>query len=228
VDSFGHALSTLIQERYVWLFSHIARAYFLNLMDKNVLDPSLDSYFFSTEDQQQGEAPILVGQITNLLHSRTGVFAYSPDKSDTYDHNYVREITRTSIRSAFLLTVQLYLEFFRIESIAKRHGMAEGEELFIFIRQARNIVCHANGSMSSDRLKRCTWRGLTIEKCDRILKLSDQRLLQLVNDAIETLVKVYAAAGRQVDYVSLNLGYGIPAVQLLAKRARSGVNEAKA
>jgi hypothetical protein len=220
LDSFGHALSTLVQQRYVWLFSHIVRAVFLDLIDRKALNPCPERYFFSEEDQQKGAPAVVVSLITDLVHSRTGVFAYSPDGSQTYDYNYAREITRTGIRGSFLVTVQSYLEFFRIESIAKRRGLTEAEELLTFIRQARNIVCHANGNMSSDRLKRCAWRGITIEKSDRIFKLTDQWLLQLVEDAIEMLARIYTANGRQVDYVSLNLGYGIPAIQVLANKAR--------
>jgi hypothetical protein len=40
LDNFGHALSTLIQQRYAWLFSHISRAFFLDLIDRNALNPS--------------------------------------------------------------------------------------------------------------------------------------------------------------------------------------------
>ena len=66
IEKIGHALSTVIQTRYGWLFNHISRALFLDSSDKSAL--TLPSYYsFSLEDERNGIKPIEVRFITDLL-----------------------------------------------------------------------------------------------------------------------------------------------------------------
>ena len=103
--------------------------------------------------------------------------AYSDD-GKTYNYEYVREITISGMRANLLTSIQAYLEYFEILSIHKRYALP-GHELFDFIRQARNVVCHSNGIMNSPRLRRCQWRNLVIEKNDQELKITDNLLHEL-------------------------------------------------
>jgi hypothetical protein len=221
LDNFGHAISTLIQQRYVWLFSHISRAMFLDSMDRSVLPSLPDNYFFSKEDEDAGHDAIPVRYIVDLLPRGVGVFAHADNKSGEpkYDHNFAREITRTGIRGAFLVSIQSYLELFQIENTIKQHAPNQ-HDIFLFLRQARNIICHADGKMDSNRLRPCEWRGIRIENNGSTLKLSDQKILVLVDDVISILAQMYIQNNRKIDYASLNLGYSIPLIRKLADAQR--------
>ena len=210
IEKIGHALSTVIQTRYVWLFNHISRALFLDGLDKSALTLPL-YYSFSLEDERNGIKPIEVRYITDLLKKREEILAYSDD-GRSYKYEYVREITISGMRASLLTSVQAYLEYYEILSIHKKYDL-QGRELFDFIRQARNVVCHSNGIMNSPRLRRCRWRNLVIEKNEQALKITDNLLHELVNDSIESLAKLYVECGKEIDYVSLNLGYSIPFIQ---------------
>ncbi len=141
---------------------------------------------------------------------------------DTYDYAYVREVTRTGMRGVTLIAVQSYLETYRILDIMRKHLPARAE-LFEFIREARNVICHSrNATMNSDRIRPCSWRGIRIEKNGQQLKMSDQLLLTLIDDATEAMAEAYTGQGRQIDYVSLNLGYTIPFIRDCADRSRMG------
>ncbi len=67
--------------------------------------------------------------------------------------------------------------------------------------------------MNSSRLHFCQWRHLVIENNGQQLKMTDFLLLELVNEIIEKLAKIYIDSGADIDYVSLNLGYSIPFIQ---------------
>lgn len=213
LDKIGHAISTLVQQRYVWLFIHICRTIVLNGLDSGVLGPLPEFYFFSEEDEKRGSEPVQVHHVMDLVQKDVGVFAYSTGESPkSYDYQFTREITRAGIRGIFLVAIQSYLEHYKIEGIMRRN-MLPYEELFVFIRQARNIICHANSVMDSDRIRPCSWRGVRIENNGRTLKLSDQHILRLVDDAIEAMAEIYIEHGRAIDYVSLNLGYSVGYIQ---------------
>jgi hypothetical protein len=215
LDDVGHALSTLVQQRYVWLFSHLSRALLLTRLDQKGMDGLPATYAFSQVDETAGRPSLAVEHLIVPVLSTTGVFAESDDGIEKFDHEYVREVTRTGLRGTFLVAFQSYLEYFKVESIARRYNLPLSETLH-FLRQARNIVCHAQGSMAGERVQACSWRHLKIERCDRIFKLSDFFLLQLVDDIAEELVLLLTSNGRHIDFVTLNLGFSIPA---LAKHA---------
>ncbi len=217
LDNIGEAISTLIQQRYVWLFLHICRARELDALDKGW--PLPGAYFFSEEDQQKGLPPIDAGQILNLVRREAGTFAISTGIAPkSYDYEYVREITRDGMRGTVLVAVQSYLERFRIVHIIRRHKPSRSE-LFVFIREARNIICHSRNSiMDSEKIRPCTWRGVRIERSGKELKMSDHQVMTLIDDAIDALCELYTAQGREIDYVSLNLGYTVPYVRDYVRR----------
>jgi len=62
----------------------------------------------------------------------------------------------------------------------------------------------------NSNLKRCEWHGIVIEKNNRPLKLTDQNIHDLITEVIEILAKLYVEGEKEIDYVSLNLGYDIP------------------
>lgn len=167
IENIGHALSTVIQTRYVWLFNHMARALFLDYFDKmNKIPFSL--YSFSEEDEAKGIKPLEARYVTDLLRKNNKEMAYS-DRGQSYGYEYVREITISGLRGAFLTSMQSYLEYYRILSICKKYNLAD-RGLFDFVRQARNIVCHSNGIMDSPKIKRCQWRHIVIERNRKELK----------------------------------------------------------
>jgi len=195
LNNIGHALSTLIQQRYIMVFSYICRADFLDLFDRNAFQALPEIYIFSKQDADHGGQPLHVRYLTDLPRQEVAVFTTAPNGRERYDYDYIREITVTGIRGSFLLAVQSYLDFYRVETIARRHKMPSAE-LFLFIRQARNIVYHNNGSMKSARIKSCKWRNISIDKYARILNLSDHRLIEPVDDAFDALARIHAVAGR--------------------------------
>ena len=67
--------------------------------------------------------------------------------------------------------------------------------------------------MDSPKIRPCSWRGIKIERNGEVLRLSDQKILDLINDAIEEMGELYAEGGRSIDYVSLNLGFSVPYIQ---------------
>lgn len=216
LDRIGHALSTLVQQRYVWLFMHLSRATFLDRLDSG--EPRLPhSYAFSEEDVAAGKPAIPVEYLVVPVLTSTGVFAASPDDSETYDHSYVREMTLTGLRGTFLTAFQSYLEFFQVESIAKRYKLPVTAAL-LFLRQARNIVCHAQGRMHGSRVQACSWREFKIEKSEAIFKLPDYFLLQLIDDIASELAQLLVANDRAIDFVTLNLGYSVSALRSLADK----------
>jgi len=217
LDSIGEAISILVQQRYVWLFLHICRARELDALDKGW--PLPGTYFFSAEDQHKGLPSVDARQILNLVRREAGSFAVSTRAvPKTYDYNYVREITTAGMRGIILVAVQSYLENYRILHIIRRHKPSRAE-LFVFIREARNIICHSrNAVMDSDRIRPCSWRGIRIDKNGQELKMSDYQTLMLIDDAIEALGELYTEQGRQIDYVSLNLGYTVPYIRDYIRR----------
>lgn len=212
LDNIGEAISTLIQQRYVWLFLHICRARELDALDKGW--PLPGDYFFSEEGRKKGHPPIDAGHILHLVRHEAGEFAGSTGAAQkTYDYNYVREITRDGMRGIILVAAQSYLERYRILSIMRKQQPSRAE-LFAFIREARNVICHSrNAVMDSHRIRPCTWRGVRIEKNGQELKMSDYQILMLIDDAIQVLAEVYTGQGRQMDHVSLNLGYTVPFIR---------------
>ena len=216
IENIGHAISTLIQQRFVWIFHHIIRAAYLTTVDSGYFPHPEDKFFFSEEDRLKGATPLLIHEFITFVHPKVGVFAASEDDSKQYDHKYVREITRDGIRSSILIALQSYLEYYRIESIYKKHNLS-GLTRLVFLRQSRNIICHANGIMNSARLVTCTWKSKTIESNGNTLKMSDQDICELVNEIIEDLADLYTSSGKIIDYVSLNLGYSITKIRELAK-----------
>jgi hypothetical protein len=215
IENIGHAISTLIQQRFVWIFHHIIRASYLNTVDSGYFPHPEDKFFFSEEDRLKGAKPFLIHEFITFIHPKVGVFASSEDDSKQYDHKYVREITRDGIRSSILIAIQSYLEFYRIESIYRKHNLS-GLTRLIFLRQSRNIICHANSIMNSSRLVKCTWKNKTIENNGNRLRMTDQDICDLVNEIIEDLADLYTSNGKMVGYVSLNLGYGIPKIREIA------------
>ena len=222
LDSVGRAISTLVQQRYVWLFSHISRAVFLEMLDEGRLAEFPDIYFFSEEDASGGADPIRVQDVTHGLTVGIGESgqAVGPDGT-SYDQTFVRNITLTGIRGSLLVSVQSYLEYFGIEGLIRRYS-PRWRELFVFIRQSRNIICHSNGLMVGQWLRSCTWRGITITKGGGLLELTDQSILHLADDAIEALARLHVDNGRQLDAVSLSLGCGVPYIRQLAEGAGEG------
>jgi hypothetical protein len=215
IENIGHAMSILIQQRFVWIFHHIIRASYLSTVDSGYFPHPADNFFFSEEDRLNGAKPFLVHEFITFVHPKVGVFASSEDDSAQYDYKYVREITRDGIRSSILIAFQSYLEFYRIESIYKKYNLS-GLTRLIFLRQSRNIICHANGMMSSARLVKCTWKNKTIENNGMQLKMSDQSICDLIDEIIEDLSELYTSNGKTIDYVSLNLGASIPKIREIA------------
>jgi hypothetical protein len=212
IENIGHAMSILIQQRFVWIFHHIIRASYLSTIDAGYFPHPEDKFFFSEEDSLKGARPFLVQEFITFVHPKVGVFASSEDNNQQYDYKYVRDITRDGIRSSILIVFQSYLEFYRIESIYKKYSLP-GLTRLIFLRQTRNIICHANSIMNSTRLVQCTWRNKTIENNGRQLKMSDQNICDLVDEIIEDLSNLYTSNGKKIDYVSLNLGCSIPKIR---------------
>lgn len=211
IENVGHALSTVIQARYVWLSTHIYRTCFFDIIENNrYVVPKF--YAFSEEDQNNGIQPIDLKNTIELIKKSETIFSYSEDGSTLYDYKSVRDITITGLRASFLVSIQSYLEYFKILNICKKHNFIE-RELFDFVRQARNIICHANGDMNDPRLTFCQWRLLTIENNGQKLKMTDHLLHQLINDIVEFLANQYIANGKEIDYLSLNLGLTIPVIE---------------
>jgi len=215
IENFGHAISILIQQRFVWIFHHIIRASYLNTVDSGYFPHPEDKFFFSEEDRLKGAKPFLIHEFITFIHLKVGVFASSEDDSKQYDHKYGREITRDGIRSSVLIAIQSYLEFYQIESIYRKHNLS-GLTRLIFLRQSRNIICHANSIMNSGRLVKCTWKNKTIENNGNRLGMTDQDICDLVNEIIEDLADLYTSSGKKIDYVSLNLGCSIPKIRAIA------------
>lgn len=219
LGNLGHALSTIVQQRYVWLFLHIGRAILLDQFDKERVWP--DYYAFSEEDIAAGRPTIQTDLVIKPLLKSFGVFAESEDGSEKYDFNYVREITRTGIRGAFIVSVQAYLEFYRVESIVRNHSKKLAETL-LFLRQVRNIFCHSNGDMSSPRLKPCSWKHFKIFRSKQKFKISDYFLLELINEIVGGLSKLLVDSNQKIDFVTLNLGYGVSSIKMIADNLQKG------
>jgi len=215
IENIGHAISTLIQQRFVWIFHHIIRASYLNTLDSGYFPHPQDKFFFSEEDELKGVKPFLIHEFITFVHPKVGGFASSEDDSRQYDHKYVREITRDGIRSSILIVIQSYLEFYRIESIYRKNNLS-GLTRLVFLRQSRNIICHAKGVMNSARLVKCTWKNKTIENNGKELRMTDQDICELVDEIVEDLAELYTSNGKTIDYVSLNLGYSIPKIREIA------------
>lgn len=212
VENIGHALSTIIQTRYVWLFNHISRAEYLEIID----NPEFSihkRYAFAQEDIDNGKPPIETGNIITLLRKSDTLFADTKD-GIKYDFDYIRDITRTGLRISYLVSIQTCLETYRTIDICKKYSFPE-KELFDFIRQARNIICHANGIMNSNRLIRCQWREMIIENNGEEFRMPDFALYELVDEAITFLAKLYIENGKQIDPISYNLGYTVPYIKSL-------------
>lgn len=218
LENIGHAICTLIQQRFVWIFNHIVRASYLNILDSGYFPHPEDKYFFSGEEELKGVRPFLIHEFITFIHPKVGVFASFEDGVKC-DHNYVRQITLDGIRSSFLISIQSYLEFYRIESIYKKHRLP-GLNRLVFLRQSRNIICHAGSIMNSPKLVKCTWKDKTIKNNGNELKMSDQYISELINEIIEDLAELYSSNGKVVDYLSLNLGYTIPKIRELAKSVK--------
>ena len=184
LDRVRRAMSTLIQQRYVWLFSHVSRAVFLDVLDSDRLKEFPGIYFFSEEDQRNGVEPVDVDHIAACLAEGSAIQAIGEDGEEIrYDHEFVREMTLTGIRGSFLVAIQSYLQFFGVEFLVRRYA-PQYAELFMFLRQARNIICHANGIMTGKALRDCRWRDVRIKNDGSLLILPDQSILNLVDDAI--------------------------------------------
>jgi hypothetical protein len=220
IENIGHAISTLIQQRFVWIFHHIIRASYLNTVDSGYFPHPEDKFFFSEEDGLKGAKAFLVHEFISFVHPKVGIFASSEDDSKQYDHKYVREITRDGIRSSVLIAIQSYLEFYRIELIYKKYKLS-GLTRLVFLRQSRNIICHAKSIMNSARLVKCTWKNKTIENNGNQLKMSDQDICELIDEIIEDLADSYTSNGKNIDYVSLNLGYSIPKIREIANKTKA-------
>lgn len=216
LENIGHAISTVIQVRYVWLFTHMSRALFLDYYDKIGKVP-FKNYAFSTEDLKKGIKPLEARYIIELVNKKNKNMAYSSN-GEVYGHEYVREITMTGLRGAFLTSMQSYLEYYKILFICISNTLATEVEILDFLRQARNVFCHGNGIMNDSRLRRRQWKNIIIENNGKRLKMSDHTLHELMNDVIEKLVNLYTKNGGKLDYVSLNLGYALPAIQEYIKK----------
>jgi len=215
IENIGHALSTIIQARYVWLFNHIARGEYLGMID-NPEYSIHKRYAFSQEDVDNGKPAIEIENLINLIQKSYTLFADTKD-GIKYDFNYIREITRTGLRISFLVSVQTCLETYRTIDICKKYSFPE-KELFDFIRQARNIICHGNGIMNSNRLTSCQWREMIIENNGAEFRIPDFALYELVNEAITFLAKLYIENSKQIDPISFNLGYTIPYIKSLESK----------
>lgn len=212
MDDIGHALSIIVQQRYVWLLNHVTRAIVLSIMDgppRPELVPRL--YQFSEEEEQKGATPLSVTRILNPLARHAKPFA-SGDHGDVFDGAWTRELTIVGLRMGVLLTVQAYLELHRVERILKQSHPPQAE-LFSFIRQARNVLAHAGARMDSPRLVRTTWRDKIIERNGETFSMTDREIDLLIQDAVEVMVTVFVAGGRQLGFVTLNLGFEIPCIR---------------
>jgi hypothetical protein len=74
--------------------------------------------------------------------------------------------------------------------------------------------------MNSRELKRVAWRGIVIENNGQALKLNDLNVHTLLGDVVEILGRMYVAGERRLDYVTANLGYGVPFIRECAERMR--------
>jgi hypothetical protein len=137
-----------------------------------------------------------------------------------FDHAYIRDITLTALRGSFLAAVQSCLEYHKIADIIAAHSSTHSET-FRFLREARNVILHADGIMRKRGLKPCTWRGITIENNGQRLRLSDAKLNALVKDIISVIGQLYVAAGGSVDYVSANLGYSVEFIRECAETLKN-------
>ena len=218
LEDLGHALSKIVQYRYSWLVSHVTRGIFLHLLDNQKMPPIPPKYSFSLEDERNGEPPISVEEVILPQVPQPEPMAEAPDGTK-YDHVYIRELTRTSLRASVLGSVQSCLEYHKtfdlIESEKPEHS-----ETFLFLRNARNIILHADGVMKKRDLKRTMWRGVVIENNGQKLKLSDAHVDALLRDIIEVLARLYVAKGKRLDYVTANLGYTVPFVRECADKMR--------
>jgi len=220
IENIGHAISILIQQKFIWIFHHIIRASYLSTIDAGYFPDLQDKFFFSEEDKLKSAKPFLIHEIITFIHPGVGVFASSEDDSKQYDYKYVREITLDGIRGSILIAFQSYLEFYRIESIYKKYNI-QGLNRLIFLRQTRNIICHASGIMNSTRLAECIWRDKIIKNNGERLEISDQNICDLMNEIIEDLVNLYISNGKKIDYVSLNLGASIPKIREIANAIKN-------
>jgi hypothetical protein len=219
LERLGHALSKVIQNRYCWLVAHATRGVLLQLLDENRLPPLPSAYSFSLEDQRKGVPGIPFHWILQPLLPSPEPMAEAPDGTK-FDHGYVREITLTALRGSFLGTVQSYLEYHNIADIIAAHA-SQHSEMFRFLCEARNLILHADGKMLKRGMRPCMWRDVTIESNGQYFKLSDAKLNLLIEDIIGVLVQLYIAGGKNIDYVSANLGYSVESVRACAEKLRA-------
>ncbi|MBU4501691.1 MAG: hypothetical protein KKA79_03810 [Nanoarchaeota archaeon] len=210
LKNIGDALSKLIQVRYIWIVNHLCRGLILHQLDNITgLLTKHQTYYFSNEEKKAGKEPIQVNLYLGLLRKENIKMAYSDNPNErSYDYNFVRETTLIGNRRAILMEMQAHLEYHKIKEIFIKNDLSC--EILEFIRQSRNIICHANSIMSSWNLKRCVWHGIVIEKNNQPLKLTDQNIHDLITEVIEILARLYVEGGKEIDYVSLNMGYDIP------------------
>jgi hypothetical protein len=220
VEGLGQVLSKVVQHRYCWLVAHVQRGVFLDLLDRDALPPLPSGYSFSVEDRSNGVPPIPLEEAIVPLMVHPQAMGEAPNGT-TYDHTYVREVTLVALRQSVLSSVQSCLEYHKTADLVEAY-CPEHLTIFIFLRQARNIVLHADGRMRGRDLEPCSWRGIRIENTGQPLRLSDERIHTLLGDIIEVLARMYVAAGKRLDYVTANLGYGVPFIHECAERMRAG------
>lgn len=219
VEELGHALSKVVQHRYCWLTMHVMRGIFLHLLDSSTFPTTARKYSFSEEEDRNGAAPVVIDHVIIPLLPQSEPMAEWPD-GRVFDHTSAREITRTAMRASILAAVQTCIEYHKISEIIATES-PEDVELFLFLRQARNIVLHADGIMRKRDLKGCTWRGVTIANDGRKLKLNDSQVRDLLDDVVEALARLYVGQGKRIDYVTANLGYSVPFIAECADRIRT-------
>ncbi len=178
IERLGHALSKVIQHRYCWLVAHAVRGLFLRLADARALPQLPLAYSFSLEDERNGVPPIPLEFILRPLIPAPEPIAQAEDGT-RFDHAYIRDITLTALRGSFLAAVQSCLEYHKIADVIAAHAPTHSET-FRFLREARNVILHADGIMRKRGLKPCTWRAITIENNGQRLRLSDAKLNALV------------------------------------------------
>lgn len=211
LEELGHALSKVVQYRYSWLVSHVTRGAFLHLLDNRIMPPLPPGYSFSLEDERNDVPPIPIAEIILPQVAQAGPLSESTDGTK-FDHTYIRDLTRTALRASVLESVQSCLEYHKIADLIAAEK-PEHSEMFFFLRLTRNIILHAHGVMKKRDLKRTVWRGVVIENNGQQLKLSDIRVHALLEDIIEVLARLYVANGKRLDYVTANLGYGVPFIR---------------
>lgn len=206
------ALNLITQQRYVWLFTHIARSHLLEGIDSGKTIP-FSNYYFAQDEIGGDHKPINVSNVLQPLSKRSEAFASNDDGSEIYGWEYVRKATLDGWRGTIIIAIQAYLEKLRIRDLSEKY-FHEDYNIFEFLRLARNIVIHSkDGSMDDPRITECTWRDVTIKRSDEALKMSDRRVFELITDAISSLVKVCISHDIKIDYITLNLGYTDPAIR---------------